>query len=181
MEYSYLPVLPVPGTFAPLSSTRLAAPRGARQELPTLSSSWQSVRERAPSPTAKSVRSPPPSHPHLLPFQHPRRPFDSTPTTREAPSAFAWLDIAAHTSSSRAMTPPGRPPKRPGNPSETPSPEGNPKVKLSRVDRGPEDFSSVVKNKVSTYTRTGQACDRCKVRRGRPHPPAWLGFWPMLT
>ena len=38
------------------------------------------------------------------------------------------------------------------------------KVKLPRLDRGPEDFSSVVKSKLQSYTRTGQACDRCKVR-----------------
>ncbi|KAL1901056.1 hypothetical protein Sste5346_002123 [Sporothrix stenoceras] len=30
-----------------------------------------------------------------------------------------------------------------------------------------DDFSSVVKNKLSSYTRTGQACDRCKVRKIR--------------
>ncbi|KAM7202240.1 transcriptional activator protein acu-15 [Rhypophila sp. PSN 637] len=43
----------------------------------------------------------------------------------------------------------------------------NPKLKLPRLDRGPEEFSSVVKNKLQTYTRTGQACDRCKVRKIR--------------
>ncbi|KAH7313689.1 hypothetical protein B0I35DRAFT_277451 [Stachybotrys elegans] len=30
-----------------------------------------------------------------------------------------------------------------------------------------EDFSSVIKSRLSTYTRTGQACDRCKVRKIR--------------
>lgn len=39
----------------------------------------------------------------------------------------------------------------------------NTKVKLPRLDRGPEDFSTVVKNRLQSYTRTGQACDRCKV------------------
>lgn len=38
------------------------------------------------------------------------------------------------------------------------------KAKLPRVERGPENFSQVVKNKLQSYTRTGQACDRCKVR-----------------
>lgn len=38
------------------------------------------------------------------------------------------------------------------------------KMKLPRLDRGSEDFSSVVKNRLQSYTRTGQACDRCKVR-----------------
>lgn len=37
------------------------------------------------------------------------------------------------------------------------------KMKLPRLDRGQEDFSSVVKNRLQSYTRTGQACDRCKV------------------
>lgn len=37
------------------------------------------------------------------------------------------------------------------------------KAKLPRLERGPEDFSLVVKNKLQSYTRTGQACDRCKV------------------
>ncbi|KAK4202887.1 putative transcriptional activator protein [Triangularia verruculosa] len=41
------------------------------------------------------------------------------------------------------------------------------KVKLPRLERGPEDFSSVVKSKLQSYTRTGQACDRCKVRKIR--------------
>ncbi|KAK8912435.1 Positive regulator of purine utilization [Metarhizium anisopliae] len=41
------------------------------------------------------------------------------------------------------------------------------KLKLARSDRGPEDFSSVVKNRLQSYTRTGQACDRCKVRKIR--------------
>ncbi|KAI9170760.1 Transcriptional activator protein acu-15 [Paramyrothecium foliicola] len=41
------------------------------------------------------------------------------------------------------------------------------KLKLPRLDRGPDDFSSVVKNRLQSYTRTGQACDRCKVRKIR--------------
>lgn len=41
------------------------------------------------------------------------------------------------------------------------------KAKLPRVERGPENFSQVVKNKLQSYTRTGQACDRCKVRKIR--------------
>lgn len=39
------------------------------------------------------------------------------------------------------------------------------KPKVARVERPTEDFSSVVKNRLQSYTRTGQACDRCKVRR----------------
>ncbi|KAK0719251.1 hypothetical protein B0H67DRAFT_532893 [Lasiosphaeris hirsuta] len=63
--------------------------------------------------------------------------------------------------------PQARPLKRPsdaGDPAET-SP--GPKVKLPRLERGPEDFSSVVKSKLQSYSRTGQACDRCKVRKIR--------------
>ncbi|TQV94056.1 C6 transcription factor FacB [Cordyceps javanica] len=41
------------------------------------------------------------------------------------------------------------------------------KAKIARVERGAEDFSSVVKNRLQSYTRTGQACDRCKVRKIR--------------
>lgn len=41
------------------------------------------------------------------------------------------------------------------------------KLKLPRLERGPDDFSSVVKNRLQSYTRTGQACDRCKVRKIR--------------
>ncbi|EGX94569.1 C6 transcription factor FacB [Cordyceps militaris CM01] len=39
--------------------------------------------------------------------------------------------------------------------------------KVARVERSVEDFSSVVKNRLQSYTRTGQACDRCKVRKIR--------------
>ncbi|KAF6843707.1 transcription factor [Colletotrichum musicola] len=69
---------------------------------------------------------------------------------------------------------PGRPPKRPadaGDPSTTDADNGPAagKIKLPRLDKagGQEDFSSVVKNRLSSYTRTGQACDRCKVRKIR--------------
>ncbi len=47
------------------------------------------------------------------------------------------------------------------------------KLKLPRLDRGAEDFSSVVKNRLQSYTRTGQACDRCKVSL-HPHSPLIL-------
>ena len=63
---------------------------------------------------------------------------------------------------SQAARPPG---KRPSDAADNPS-EGSPgpKVKLPRLERGAEDFSNVVKSKLQSYTRTGQACDRCKVR-----------------
>lgn len=65
--------------------------------------------------------------------------------------------------------PPVRSLKRPGDGGDSSTSladdalAGSPKVKLPRLDRGSEDFSSVVKTKLSSYTRTGQACDRCKV------------------
>ncbi|KAI0377533.1 fungal-specific transcription factor domain-containing protein [Hypomontagnella monticulosa] len=66
--------------------------------------------------------------------------------------------------------PPGRPPKRPGDAADLDFPDGTAKCKLPRLDReraAPNDFSSVVKSKLQSYTRTGQACDRCKVRKIR--------------
>lgn len=67
--------------------------------------------------------------------------------------------------------PPGRPPKRPGEADIADldgSGASSAKCKLPRLDRGERpgraDFSSVVKSKLQSYTRTGQACDRCKVR-----------------
>ncbi|KAI3396539.1 hypothetical protein diail_12063 [Diaporthe ilicicola] len=65
--------------------------------------------------------------------------------------------------------PQGRLSKRPGDLTQVPqdSSPGASKVKLPRLERGPEDFSEVVKDKLQSYTRTGQACDRCKVRKIR--------------
>ncbi|KAK3395737.1 hypothetical protein B0T20DRAFT_44400 [Sordaria brevicollis] len=64
--------------------------------------------------------------------------------------------------------PPGRPPKRTSEAGDAPLDNGSqPKMKLPRLERSTEDFSSVVKTKLSQYTRTGQACDRCKVRKIR--------------
>ncbi|KAM5379371.1 hypothetical protein ACJZ2D_004069 [Fusarium nematophilum] len=66
--------------------------------------------------------------------------------------------------------PPGRPAKRAASngdddavPAQAPG-----KVKLPKLERGPDDFSSVVKNRLQSYTRTGQACDRCKVQITTP-------------
>ncbi len=57
------------------------------------------------------------------------------------------------------------PPKRLSDAGMGPSDSlSEPKPKLARLERGPEDFSNAVKNKLQSYTRTGQACDRCKVR-----------------
>lgn len=61
--------------------------------------------------------------------------------------------------------PQGRSQKRPSGAGDAPA-DGAPapKPKLPRLERNAEDFSSVVKSKLQSYTRTGQACDRCKVR-----------------
>ncbi|EAQ93880.1 hypothetical protein CHGG_02115 [Chaetomium globosum CBS 148.51] len=64
--------------------------------------------------------------------------------------------------------PQARPPKRPSDDGDGPADAVSaPKVKLARLERGPEEFSNVVKSKLQSYTRTGQACDRCKVRKIR--------------
>ncbi|KAL2129434.1 hypothetical protein VTI74DRAFT_7808 [Chaetomium olivicolor] len=64
--------------------------------------------------------------------------------------------------------PQARPTKRPSDAGDgTGDGASAPKVKLARLERGPEDFSNVVKSKLQSYTRTGQACDRCKVRKIR--------------
>ncbi|KAK0732355.1 hypothetical protein B0T21DRAFT_313402 [Apiosordaria backusii] len=65
--------------------------------------------------------------------------------------------------------PPGRPNtlKRASDSTGSDQGDGASKTKVPRIERGPEDFSSVVKSKLQSYTRTGQACDRCKVRKIR--------------
>lgn len=85
----------------------------------------------------------------------------------------------ANASSAATEMPPGRPPKRPGeadldiavldgsDAASSSTATTTVKCKLPRIDRGDRsgraDFSSVVKSKLQSYTRTGQACDRCKV------------------
>ncbi|KAK4149845.1 hypothetical protein C8A00DRAFT_37548 [Chaetomidium leptoderma] len=64
--------------------------------------------------------------------------------------------------------PQARPLKRPSDAGDGPADGASaPKLKLARLERGPEEFSNVVKSKLQSYTRTGQACDRCKVRKIR--------------
>lgn len=100
----------------------------------------------------------------------------ATAASASAKSASSSAVSSATTSpsSSRGISPrskpkmPGRPPKRPASNGEDDGPVQAPgKVKLPRLERGPDDFSSVVKNRLQSYTRTGQACDRCKVRHGQ--------------
>lgn len=39
----------------------------------------------------------------------------------------------------------------------------SPRAKAARTARSVEDFSGIVKSRLQSYSRTGQACDRCKV------------------
>ncbi|CEI68212.1 unnamed protein product [Fusarium venenatum] len=89
---------------------------------------------------------------------------------RSAPSS-APSSARSSPSCTRSFSPrpkskmPGRPPKRASSGEDDHQAPG--KVKQPRLERGPDDFSSVVKNRLQSYTRTGQACDRCKVRKIR--------------
>lgn len=112
----------------------------------------------APKPTSSTIRSPSSTSP-----------------------ASSRSSTSSASASSRDISPrskpkmPGRPVKRPAgsgddeSPGHGHGPGPGSKVKLPRLERGPDDFSSVVKNRLQSYTRTGQACDRCKVS-SRPIP-----------
>ncbi|KND91044.1 Transcriptional activator protein acu-15 [Tolypocladium ophioglossoides CBS 100239] len=96
----------------------------------------------------------------------------SPPSSPSPPSSRSHLPRSRKNRLAAAM--PGRPAKRSadatgpgdddGSASGLSSRNGG-RLKLPRTDRGPEDFSSVVKSRLQSYTRTGQACDRCKVRK----------------
>ncbi|KAF4450940.1 hypothetical protein F53441_6001 [Fusarium austroafricanum] len=98
----------------------------------------------------------------------------STSASNKSASSSATSSARSSPASSRGISPrpkskmPGRPPKRAASNGEDDAQIQAPgKVKLPRLERGPDDFSSVVKNRLQSYTRTGQACDRCKVRKIR--------------
>ncbi|KAF4423172.1 Transcriptional activator acu-15 [Fusarium acutatum] len=97
-----------------------------------------------------------------------------TSASNKSASSSATSSSRSSPASSRGISPrikskmPGRPPKRAASNGEDDGTIQAPgKVKLPRLERGPDDFSSVVKNRLQSYTRTGQACDRCKVRKIR--------------
>ncbi|KAI7771808.1 hypothetical protein LZL87_006084 [Fusarium oxysporum] len=97
-----------------------------------------------------------------------------TSASNKSASSSATSSARSSPASSRGISPrikskmPGRPPKRAASNGEDDGTIQAPgKVKLPRLERGPDDFSSVVKNRLQSYTRTGQACDRCKVRKIR--------------
>jgi hypothetical protein len=54
------------------------------------------------------------------------------------------------------------PPKRTS--SVSPSVNTGTPAKVPKTEQKPEDFSNSVKKRLQSSTRTGQACDRCKVR-----------------
>ncbi|EFY87359.1 putative transcription factor [Metarhizium acridum CQMa 102] len=109
-----------------------------------------------------------------------------SPSCNSSPTGVASIHVSSAISSSTSISPrstkppapvafnvkmPPRPAKRSADGSgasdDDASASSTAKLKLARSDRGPEDFSSVVKNRLQSYTRTGQACDRCKVRKIR--------------
>ncbi|KAI9845552.1 MAG: hypothetical protein M1837_004649 [Sclerophora amabilis] len=57
------------------------------------------------------------------------------------------------------------PPKRPSAASPSSNTSSHKQVKAEYL--GPDDFSNSVKKRLASSTRTGQACDRCKVRKIR--------------
>lgn len=86
-------------------------------------------------------------------------------TTKETLGAFLQAGGGIFQPTSSRKMPPGRPPKRPSDGMNSSLDHSfSSKPKLPRVERGSQDFSKAVQNKLQTYTRTGQACDRCKVR-----------------
>ncbi|KAK2025974.1 hypothetical protein LX32DRAFT_642218 [Colletotrichum zoysiae] len=71
------------------------------------------------------------------------------------------------------MMPSRRPLKRPVEVVESPQDRLEPaSVKLPRLEKEPEEFLQIVKTKLQSNSRTGQACDRCKTTSAdRPSQP----------
>jgi hypothetical protein len=73
-------------------------------------------------------------------------------------------DLPSSPRNTGQMARPGpRVPKRPSSTGELESGEEEDVPRPKRAPAEP-DFSGIVRNKLHQYTRTGQACDRCKVR-----------------
>lgn len=85
----------------------------------------------------------------------------ASPSLSPSPSASS-IRILSTASSARPQAHP-MPPKR----TASGSPTGTP-AKLPKQETKPETFSNSVKKRLQSSTRTGQACDRCKVRRIHP-------------
>lgn len=81
-----------------------------------------------------------------------------SPSLSPSPSASSIRILSTASSAPTRAHP--MPPKRTasGSPTGTPS-------KLPKPETKPETFSNSVKKRLQSSTRTGQACDRCKVRR----------------
>ncbi|KAK7418172.1 hypothetical protein QQX98_004147 [Neonectria punicea] len=127
----------------------------------------------APAPAPKPKPSSSSFHPPSSPCDDDDDPVSAASSSANSPSSSSSASASA---SSRDISPRSRPkPKMPGRPVKRPADSGDEespghaanKVKLPRLERPPDDFSSVVKNRLQSYTRTGQACDRCKVRKIR--------------
>ncbi|WXC64977.1 hypothetical protein SNK03_010786 [Fusarium graminearum] len=128
------------------SAATLTKPTGRRPRQPAaISRCTARTKARTASPASAGYRSAPSS----------------------APSSARSSPACTRTFSPRPKSKmPGRPLKRAASSGEDDHIQA-PGKKQPRLERGPDDFSSVVKNRLQSYTRTGQACDRCKVRKIR--------------
>lgn len=135
------------------AATRPSGQRPRQQPAPVAVPAPASV----PKPTSSTIRSPSSTSPASS--------RSSTSSSASASASVSSRDISPRSKPKM----PGRPVKRPAgsgddeSPGHGHGPGPGSKVKLPRLERGPDDFSSVVKNRLQSYTRTGQACDRCKV------------------
>lgn len=84
-----------------------------------------------------------------------------SPSLSPSPSASSIRILSTASSAPPRAHP--MPPKR----TASGSPTGTP-AKLPKQETKPETFSNSVKKRLQSSTRTGQACDRCKVRRRHP-------------
>ncbi|KAH7156760.1 hypothetical protein EDB81DRAFT_685443 [Dactylonectria macrodidyma] len=173
------------------TATRPSGRRQRQQPTPATIPAAGSVHIAAPVPAPAAPAAAPVPAPALRPPSSAPKPPPSSSTAVTATataipsptstSPASSRSSASESASSRDLSPrskpkmPGRPAKRPADSGDDESPgsgNGNgsgpgAKVKLPRLERGTDDFSSVVKNRLQSYTRTGQACDRCKVRKIR--------------
>jgi hypothetical protein len=115
------------------------------QEPPILQSYTLSPFATPPNDTSEVVRQLPPVdavHQHHTPLADPTA--SSSNTVRQNPSHFVNMQSKRNVSDDPNGTGNGNPPKQ---------------IKTEH----PEEFSNAVKKKLQASSRTGQACDRCKV------------------
>ncbi|KFG83201.1 putative transcription factor [Metarhizium anisopliae] len=179
-----------PGAVVPTPSFRSSVPTAVPTFIPTLlplsvPSSVPSSSLPTPTPTSSSgihINTAVPSSVRLGSSAS----ASSSSSCNSSPTGVASIHVSSAISSPTSISPrstkppafvafnvkmPPRPAKRSADGSgasdDDAGASSTAKLKLARSDRGPEDFSSVVKNRLQSYTRTGQACDRCKVRKIR--------------